>query len=309
MGGSGGGGFFSGSTKPADLRRLVRESEDGVRDENFEAQVADLINARLTEFNERRTDVVGRHLEEIVKALGKEIQGTVSLLFGGSVAKRTYVDGLSDVDALVILNRSELKDVNPSAVREYFAVRLQERFPSTPVSVGDLAVSISFDDGEIQLLPALRDRSGIRIPIPRSPTWSPTIRPDRFARKLTGLNQALGGKLVPTIKLAKWVLSKLPENRQLTGYHVESLAIKIFDGYSGVQTTKAMLRHFFAEARQYLIRPIADSTGQSFHVDDYLGRSESLERRLAADSVGRIGRSIQNADGAKSLEQWTEILE
>ena len=77
------------------------------------------------------------------------------MLNGGSVAKYTYVDGLSDIDSLIILDNCELTDKPPDEVKEYFAQKLKERFPKTEVEVGNLAVTVHFNDAEIQLLPAL----------------------------------------------------------------------------------------------------------------------------------------------------------
>ena len=232
----------------------------------------------------------------------------MGLLFGGSVAKHTYVDGLSDIDALVILNQSELKDMTPAQVKAYFAQRLRDRLGQTPVEEGTLAITVTFADAMIQILPAVRVGQGVKIPKADGTTWSPVIRPDRFAQKLTQVNQATNGKLVPAIKIAKSILAQLPDNQKLSGYHVESLAIQAFDGYQGTMTTKAMLRHFFTQAPQQLRQPIKDSTGQSVHVDDYLGAANNVTRRIIADSVARIGRSMQNADGAGSVGQWQDVL-
>jgi len=308
MGGSGGGGIFSGSISPSKLRQQVRDSENRATNDEFETGVASLIDTELGDINDRDKEATGRHLEEIQTVLGQEIEGSVSLQFGGSIAKRTYVNGLSDVDSIVVLNKSELVDLSPAEVKEYFAAQLRKRFPNTPIEVGKLAVTVKFSDIDIQLLPSLKVGPGVRISAPDGSQWSPIIRPDKFAAKLTDSNKALSGKLVPTIKLAKQILSKLPEDQQLSGYHVESLALKVFDTYDGPKTTKAMLRHFFTHVPDHLRQPIKDSTGQSIHVDDYLGGPGHLKRRIIGDSIGRIARSMQNADGAQSSEQWAEIL-
>lgn len=308
MGGSGGGGIFSGSFSPSELRRQVRDSESKASNDEFEVGVANIIDAELGDINGRDAEATGRHMDEIQTALGKEIEGSVSLMFGGSLAKRTYVNGLSDVDSIVILNKSELVDLGPTEVKDYFAAQLRERFPNTPIEVGSLAVTVKFSDVEIQLLPGRKRGSGVQIPASDGAQWSAVIRPDKFAAKLTVSNKALNGKLVPTIKLAKQILSKLPEDQQLSGYHVESLALKVFDAYAGPRTTKAMLRHLFTHAPDHIRTPIKDATGQSIHVDDYLGGAGNLKRRIIGDSVGRIARSMQNADGAQSVGQWEDIL-
>ncbi len=306
MGGSG-GGYFSGDAKPKELQQQVRQTEASSRDEKFEADVAAEIN-NLLSATKRDAGAVQTHLNEITDALGRDIEGSVETLFGGSVAKHTYVDGLSDVDALVILNKTELKDASPADVLNYFANRLRERFPNTTITSGHLAVTVAFGDVELQLLPALKSSQGVRIPKEDGGDWSPIIRPDRFADKLTEINRKCGGKVIPTIKLAKSILSHLPEKQQMTGYHVESLAVDVFRSYNGEQTTKAMLRHFFQSIPDRVKEPIKDSTRQSLHVDDYMGPKGSVERRVVADAVGRISRGIQNADGAKSVDQWKKIL-
>ncbi len=306
MGGSG-GGFFPGSTKPEELSEKLRKAEQETSDKKYETSVAEIIGHRLSEFNDRDVDGINKHLETIKTALDQDIEGTVDLLYGGSVLKHTYVDGLSDIDALVILNNSELMDMSPWEIKEYFCARLKDRFPNTSIEQGTLAVSVKFKDIEIQLLPAVKFKTGIRIPDSSGTQWS-MINPSAFAKLLTEVNNKTGGKLVPTIKLAKSIIADLPEKRRLTGYHTEALAVEIFKNYDGSKTTKAMVKHFFNESKKYVIKPITDKTGQSVHIDDYLGSAESLERKIVADALGRIGRRMQNADGARNEKQWEEIL-
>jgi hypothetical protein len=309
MGGSGGGGsYFSGTTSPEELRRQVSELEDRTRSQEFDAKIAATIGEVLADANPRDPNALERHMKTIRQAVNQDIDGVVDMRFGGSIAKHTYVDGLSDADSLVVLNRSELENASPEAVKHYFAGRLRERLPNTEVSEGQLAVTVKFTDTEVQLIPALRSGSGVRIPSADAGGWSETIRPDAFARKLATVNQSLSGKLVPTIKLAKILVAKLPEKQRLSGYHIESLAIKVLDGYAGTTTTKAMLKHFFAEAPNHIRQPIRDSTGQSLHVDAYLGPADSIGRRVASRAIARIGQSMTNADTAQSKQQWDDLF-
>lgn len=240
-------------------------------------------------------------------ALEKDIEGVLDLLFGGSVSKHTYVDGLSDIDALVILNKSDLNGKSPEDVKNYFYTRLKESLPNTEIHRGKLAITIKYSDSEIQILPAVRTESGIKIADQNSGKWA-SINPEKFTTCLTEVNKNVSMKLIPTIKMVKSIISNLPENRQLTGYHVESLAVEIFKSYDGKKTTKSMLKHFFSEATDKVMSPIKDKTGQSRHVDDYLGSGGSLERKIASDALNRIARKLKNADGSQSLDKWKEIL-
>ena len=96
MGGSGGGGFFS--LPPKDLSQHVREAESEQRDVAYETSVADFLATVLAQYNDRDASLIASVLAKI-EDVSSEIEAHVDLLFGGSVAKHTYVDGLSDIDA------------------------------------------------------------------------------------------------------------------------------------------------------------------------------------------------------------------
>lgn len=308
MGGSGGGGGFPSGLKPDELRRQAQKAEDEIESEAFDTKVSEVIDRLLPKINRRDAEGLQATLAEVAETLADDIEGSIDLLFGGSVAKRTYVAGLSDVDALVILNKSELKGLRPDEVRSYFAKKLRAKYGKRAVDEGTLGVTLKVGKTDVQFLPALRAGKGLRVPGEDGRNWSPITNPQGFANKLSALNQKLSGKVVPAIKLAKSIHHQLPEKQRPKGYHTESLAIEVFAGYKGPKTTKAMLRHFFTEAPLHVSQPIKDSTGQSRHVDDYLGKAGSVERRVVSAAVGRIGRKMRNADAARSVEQWREIL-
>ena len=69
-----------------------------------------------------------------------------------------------------------------------------------------------------------------------------------------------------------------------------------------------MLTHFFEQSATIVKKPIKDSTGQSVHVDGYLGTENSTQRRIVSMALERISRRIRNADGMCSVEQWGKIL-
>ncbi|MBW8038926.1 MAG: nucleotidyltransferase [Planctomycetes bacterium] len=305
MGGS--GGIFGGGRPPEEIFKKVRDSEEKTHDAQFETAVASNFASLLRKYNQR-SEKVQTHLEIIKKAIEKEIDGTVDIRFGGSVSKHTYVDGLSDVDALVILNKSELKDASPEEVKNYFLDRLSERLPKeTPIEKGNLAITVTYSDIDVQLLPAIRYKGGFRIADSTGKNWS-FIKSKEFTEALTKINKKSDGNLIPTIKLVKSINSCQAKNRQLESYHLEALALKVFRSYKGEKKTKEMLKYFFNNAGNYTKKPMLDKTGQSTHVDDYLGKTGSLNRKLIADTLSRIGRRIQNADRAHSEKQWEQIL-
>jgi len=311
MGGSGGGGFFYESKKSLeDISKSIREEEQKSKDDAFETEVAGMMRDLLANVNNRDTETLQTHLTTIKTALDLGIDGSIDLKYGGSVAKHTYVDGLSDVDSLAILNKSELFNLPPDEVKEYFYERLKERLPGSDITVGKLAITIKFSSGfEVQIVPAVKNDKGVQIPsIMNSNEWSKTINPERFINDLREANSKNSGKLVPVIKLAKSIISSFPEQRQMKGYHVEALSVEVFSKYSGEITPRAMLKHLFSEGSKLVLTAIKDKTGQTTHVDGYLGSDNSIERKMVSDSMRTMARKMQNADGSNDIRVWEEIL-
>ena len=228
--------------------------------------------ALLVRYNRRNTQAVTRHLESLCNILRQEGNRVLQTMFGGSVRRRTYVTGLSDVDVLLIVNQSSLANQPPKRVIEHVRETIQSHLPLNAVRAGNLAVTVTYADGmEIQILPAIRTTTGgIRIAEPGRTRWSNVVQPENFARELTEVNQARNGRVVPVIKLAKAMADCYitRSSRKFSGYHLESLAIDAFRNYRGPQDPKSMLIHLLTDSMTAVKRPIADSTGQS----GYLGR-------------------------------------
>ncbi len=309
----GGGGVFGGNYTPEKYKEIIKESRESTQSAQFETTVNEAINERLAGYS-RDSEITREHLDEIKEIIEEDTIGTIEMRFGGSVSKHTYVDGLSDVDVLVIIDKSELSDSSPQEVLEYVKAKLTDANSQNieDIRVGKLAVTVKFSGGEeIQLLPAIRRGEGYRIVAQKGDKWSDIIRPDKFATKLTEVNQNCNGKVVPVVKLVKGILSQLPEDQQLYGYHIESIAIEVFKSYpdSNPKTPKAMLRYFFEKAKDVVKSPIEDKTNQSIHVDDYLGQKNSMERIRISYTLDRIARRMKNADEVGSVEEWESMLE
>jgi len=305
MGGSGGGYFVS------DVKELKSKMNDTIKEtdrKEYDAKVASFLFDLLIKYNNRDVGAINTHLEEILKAVDNRIDGHLDMKLGGSVSKHTSVEGISDVDTLLILNDSELSDKSPKAVKIIIAKMLRERFPTTDISVGKMAVTVSFSDYDIQILPALRSDGKVKIPEASSNSWA-KIDTNKFTSALTNINEKNGNKVVPIIKLAKAIINKLPEKHQLSGYHVEALALDIFNNYHNEQTSKIMLKHFFQQASQMVLFPTKDKTEQSVYVDEYLGARNSLSRQIVSRALDRLYRKLNNADNLLSLETWKDIFE
>lgn len=309
MGGSGGGGTYKMTAR--EVEKLREEAMARLERQRLDAEVNSLIQRELVELNDRDTEQISRRLDEIEDALREESEGLDRLLFGGSVAKHTYVNGLSDVDSLVVLDPDVVGDRNPHEVRQEFRRILEGRLDMGQVQridVGNMAVTVTYRDGaEIQLLPAVAQGDSHAISSADGREWV-QIDPRRFSRRLSELNEELGGGVVPTIKLAKAVVaSQIPKDHRPSGYHIEALATAAFDGYTGARTPRAMVEHFFQAAQDLVRQPVADITRQSRHVDESLGPAESEKRASLARRLERVARRMRTATSAADWEAlWRE---
>ena len=121
------------------------------------------------------------------------------------------------------------------------------------------------------------------------------MQADRFAEQLLNVNQANGSRVVPTIKLAKALADCFitRQDRKISGYHMEALAIDAFRNYQGDRDSRSMLIHLLGHSVRAVTRPIADATGQSRFVDGYLGQSGSPERRRASTYFGQMRGEVR----------------
>lgn len=293
MGGSGRG--FSGYGAIS-ARAQMLASKQETQASQRELEINRFLEALLKDFNNRDADAIQIHLKEIEKVLGREIDGLDAILYGGSISKNTFIEGTSDVDALVFLDGTVYKDSNPKELQKIFCDMLQKRFPRTEVSKGELAVTVKFSDYEIQLLPAIRENGKIRIADRENRGWSIPIDVAAFTSKLTKINKSNNNKVVPVIKLSKNIFSKLPKKYQLSGYHVEALAVDAFTVYNGRYTLYDMTKHFLDYSVKRVLSPINDVTGQSGIIDNYLGAANSIERQQLSHHIKDIAGRFSGSD-------------
>lgn len=297
---SGGGGF--GGYRSIGTSSQLSSSTSGAQASQHEIEMNEFLEDLLKDYNKRDVDAIRTHLNEIEKVLGREVEGIDQILFGGSISKNTFIEGVSDVDALVILDRAKYKDTPPKELQNAFAKMLQQRFPKTEIKRGSLAVTIKFEDYEIQLLPALRNNGKLQIASNDGACWSTSINSAKFTEKLTAINKMNSNKVVPVIKLAKSLLSNLPSKYQLSGYHVEALAVDAFSTYNGRCTLYDMTMHFLNYSTKRVLTPMSDITGQSGIVDDDLGVAHSITRQNLSGHIRDIaGRFLGATSDAKKL--------
>ena len=183
MGGSGGGYFPS---RPQELQNLIQQSQQDTKRQALEGEINEYLLSLLAVLNERNSQSTREQLDKILNVLSEAIDAE-RLLFGGSVAKHTYVDGLSDVDALVILDGDKYAQKSSSQVLGALYRHLKNELSTsvyTEIRKGEMAVTVTLRDGtELQLVPALKMGKTVSVPN-RSGDWI-TTDPKAFQKQLT----------------------------------------------------------------------------------------------------------------------------
>jgi hypothetical protein len=304
MCGGDGGGYSSRSI--SDIQKEVdRQNERTDYNDAIEA----IVKEQLSTSNVRDTDIIDKHIETLLNAIKAEVEESVQVNFGGSVKKHTYVNGISDIDLLLDIKNTKFSDMGPKEAIKAIADIIQNRLPNSKVETGDMSIKLSYSDGsELQLLPAVKTKTGFKIPDPKASTWSSVVKPDTFAKKLTDVNQTNRGMVVPVIKALKGAQDGFSEKYKMTGYHLESLAIEAFEKYKGDYSYQNMITHFCKSIAERVTSPIADKTGQSLHVDDYLGSQNSTSRKAISDNYTRLVNKLNSAQGSCDIETWKEIF-
>lgn len=304
MGGSGGGRYY-GPSSP-ELQRKIEQTQAEER-QRLDGDVNTMLYKLLAKFNDRDINATKKHLAQVEEVLGDVVE-VDKILFGGSIAKHTDIDGISDVDALVILNQGNLSGKSPRRLLDAFFSALNISMPRSEVKSiekGRLAVTVKYnDDSEIQLLPALRSGQTISIASNDGIHWNDT-KPQIFQRDLTRANTRLNQCLVPAIKLMKSIVADFPEQKKLSGYHIEALALDSATRYHGPSTPKAVLLHLLGDSANRVLRPITDATGQSRTLDSHLGGENSIERRNVSQALAGIKRRLESAT---TVAQWSAVF-
>ena len=306
MGGNGGYGFERRQEtgwRPAGLEDSLAQT----RQQAAEAEVAAVFRDALAQINQIDTEALNKHKEGIFQALKSTFEEADRLVGGGSYSQHTYVNGISDIDMLFILDTFSASKIpnkeNSKAVLADMEKRLRQRFPNSQIKSGRMAVTIKFSDGlEVQVLPAFRYHSGYRVPDYRGDGWT-LARPNIFSKLLQQRNKEMGGQLVPCIRLAKQICDN--HGLEVKSYHLSNMAVKAFEQYTGPRSNEEMLRHLFNKAKELTATRTRDITGQGTYVDGYL--TSNAQRIRLAQQLGAIEQQIARAEG--NGDRWRKLLQ
>jgi hypothetical protein len=215
-------------------------------------------NLELTGLQER---AVAERQNSLRAAIGGELAVVDDFLIG-SYRRKTLIGPLNnaDVDMMVVLDRM-YRDRGPGGVLTLLRDVLAREYPRTRISQNGQAVTVSFSDFAIDVVPAFRFpwwdlREGWQICDSTADSWISTDPQAHEAKSARG-NQVHDGNLVPWIKQLKaW---NRMHGAPLRSFHLETLAWSVFGTsswwYETFRTDWDAVTYFFRKAPSRLVPP------------------------------------------------------
>ena len=218
----------------------------------------------------------------------------------GSYRRSTLIAPLkeADVDVFVVLDPQYYDADAPAALLDRVKRALKRRYRTPDVSRNGQAVTIRFEDFKVDVVPGFnRQGGGYLIPDSTRSTWISTD-PKTHVSLWSAANKAHYGDLVPLIKILKgWNKSR----ELMRSFHLETLALRIFDG-AFIDQHQDAVREFFEQAKGMMWTKVPDPAGYSDDVATYISSKDT------ADSIAsRLRWAGQQAAEALSLEERGNI--
>lgn len=212
----------------------------------------------------------------------------------GSYAKSTMIAPLtqSDIDMFVVL-APQYSRCTPSDLLTEVRRVLRQRYPRTPeIRPDGQAVTISFTDFKVDVVPAFRREGGGYI-IPNSPRGWIATDPTVHLAQLTRENARQNGLLVPLIKMMKgW---NRAQGNPLRGFYIELLTMKVLAGAT-ISDYPSGVRWVFDKGREAVKYAVLDPAGFGDQV-------QGVRRGTVEQAVALFQASYKIAVGAEGWAQ------
>lgn len=219
---------------------------------------------------------VNEYLDDLLEKCTDSCQrvfANCEFAISGSLWKHTFAFGVSDIDVLCSVNSSELSP-------HHVVSRLASAFSSTssiikhqthvtlpsPFGVTIDIVPVMVVSGEIVLIHSSGDR------------WV-RARPELFATVLHHANLSSRNTLKPSIRVLKSLLSRCSFAPLLKGHHIEAICMHASSEFAGNFKVTTLLEFILSQLPRLAGLHLVDTSGQLRFIDDYLGASDSNERR------------------------------
>ena len=243
-----------------------------------------------------------RHMQyrnEAEDAINEGIDDSVDIVYAGSVAKGTYVEGISDVDNHVRINGTSLEKKSPAEVKAYIRQQLSKLPDVKSVTETSRTVTVTYRDGtEMQYVPVIKTKNGYRVADGKR--WSNVVYENRFRRDFQRTNKKCGGRLTTLIRILKKENADNPKGQRMSGHHIEVMANRIFKSAPASKThdVGTMAVYYHQHASRHIRHRMRDVTGQYTYVDKRsLGGPDSESRRALSRRFASRARRMNRLGG------------
>ena len=240
-----------------------------------------------------------QYRNEAEDAINEGIEGSVNIVYAGSVAKGTYVEGISDVDNHVCINDTSLERMKPSEVKAYICQQLAKLPNVKSATETSKTVTVTYKDGtEMQFVPVIKTKNGYRVA--DGNRWSNVVYENRFKRDFQRTNKKCGGRLTALVRFLKKENADNPKSQRMSGHHIEVMANRIFKSAPASKThdVGTMSVYYHQHASRHIRHRMRDVTGQYTYVDKRsLGGPDSESRRALSRRFASRARRMNRSGG------------
>jgi hypothetical protein len=177
------------------------------------------------------------------------------VFLNGSYERDTIIRPLDDIDLFAVIDQADYSpngwsDPNPQTVLTKFKNYLNSLNDyKDKVKQDRPCVTVVLSDKNFDVLPSLRRDGAIYIPNSDLDGWV-FANPQSHTDRLNRVNRDRNHKVKPVVKAVKqW---KRDNNQNIPSFHVEEVAIEIFNIYS-ITNLEVGIRLWFEHAEKYLI--------------------------------------------------------
>ena len=265
-------------------------------------------NLEITDLQAETVSTRQRQVREAVED-GLEV---VDHFLTGSYRRSTMIAPLkeADIDIFFVLSSDYFeKNSGQAALLERVKRTLRKRYRTPDISRDGQAVTISFNDFEVDVVPGFnRKGGGYLIPNTQGNTWISTD-PKAHVRLSTEHNQAHSDMLVPLEKMIKRWNREI--NRHFRSFHLEVLTWEIFDGVAFSTYSEGAL-YFFDKGRSKIRRVNADPAGYGGDVGYYID-DNNVEQAVSRFTTA-YSRALKAEDFeargkiSDAIDEWRKIF-
>ena len=197
--------------------------------------VAEMFSGFISNLKISNADTISLRYGEVTAALNKQFRETDSKtansLQVGSFGRKTAIDGISDLDMLYIMPKTNWYDYNdengPTRILNKVRDAVLARYPSTEVKVDRCVVSVLYKDFHIEAQPVFeQDDNSYKYPDTYDKCWKIT-KPRQEMDAISSMDSTKNGNLRNLCKMIRaW---KNKHGVEIGGLLIDTLAYNFFE--------------------------------------------------------------------------------